>query len=71
MAFGGLVTVVGVYVGSSTWAPHSLSWAVGGLPETAWEGANHALAWLWAQPLWGVIASGGMMVALLGSFIEA
>ena len=71
MAFGGLVTVAGVYVGSSTWAPYSLSWAVGGSPEITWEGANHALTWLWEQPLWGVIASSGMVVALLGSFIEA
>jgi len=71
MALGGFIIVAGVYLGSSAWAPHSLAWALGEAPKTVWESVNQALAWLWSRPLWGVIACGGLMVAMLGSAIEA
>ena len=71
MALGGFIIVAGVYIESSAWAPYSLAWALGESPTTNWESVDYSLAWLWARPLWGVIACGGLLVAMLGSAIEA
>ena len=56
---------------SGTWTHHNLSWAIGAVPETTWQKLNHALAWLWDRPFWAVTTFVGLMVALLGSSVEA
>ena len=80
MALGSLLAAAGLaeglvealrYVESGTWAHHSLSWAIGAVPETTWQKLNDVLAWLWDRPFWAVTTFVGLMVALLGSSLDA
>ena len=79
MTIGGVVTAVGLLVvlveiglwfSTGTWSPHSVSWAIGAAPVSAWPGLNKVLVWLLDRPLWGAITSAGLMVTLAGSAIE-
>jgi hypothetical protein len=79
MTFGSLIALCGAtlglvevirYLNSGMWAHHSLSWAVGAMPDTIWPRLNGVLEWLSGRPLWGVVTFAGLALALLGSSIE-
>lgn len=80
IGIGGLIWAAGMGIGllecfkwlkNGIWSVYTVPQLLGSVGNTGWGGVDQIVQWVWMQPLWCVVAAGGMACMGIGFLIES